>query len=68
MMGWTEAEGDALFRQPADRPAAEDTSSPFDSSPERMRRLRFPFDTDPAEPEPEAEAPADSPAEDDTRR
>ncbi len=64
-MGWTEAEGDALFKQPSQKPKDEDASSPFDSSPERMRRLRFPFDTNQAEPE--AEAPAESPGEDDAR-
>jgi hypothetical protein len=61
MMAWTEAEGDALFRQPPESKADEDKSSPFDSSPERMRRLRNPFDTTPAE------APDAKPDEDDDR-
>jgi hypothetical protein len=48
MMGWTEADGDALFRQPPDQQAGEDVSSGFDGSHEAMRRLRFPFEADPA--------------------
>jgi hypothetical protein len=49
MMGWTEADGDALFRQPPDEQAGEDASSGFDGSHEAMRRLRFPFEADPAD-------------------
>jgi hypothetical protein len=49
MMGWTEADGDALFRQPPDERAGEDASSGFDGSHEVMRRLRFPFEADPAD-------------------
>ena len=37
MMGWTEADGDALFRQPPDEQAGEDASSGFDGSHEAMR-------------------------------
>jgi hypothetical protein len=48
MMGWTEADDDALFRQPPDEPAGEDASSGFDGSHEAMRRLRFPFEANPA--------------------
>ena len=49
MMGWTEADGDALFRQPPDEQAGEDASSGFDGSHEAMRRLRFPFEANPAD-------------------
>jgi hypothetical protein len=49
MMGWTEAEGDALFRQPSDQSTGEDASSGFDGSNEAMRRLRFPFETEVAD-------------------
>jgi hypothetical protein len=48
MMGWTEADGDALFRQPPDEQAGEGASSGFDGSHKAMRRLRFPFEADPA--------------------
>jgi len=48
-MGWTEADGDALFRQPPDHQPDDATSSGFDGSPEAMRRLRFPFEADPAD-------------------
>lgn len=48
-MGWTEADGDALFRQPPDERPGQDTSSVFDGSSEAMRRLRFPFEANPAE-------------------
>jgi hypothetical protein len=47
-MGWTEADGDALFRQPLDEQVGADGSSVFDWSPEAMRRLRFPFEANPA--------------------
>ena len=40
-MGWTEADGDALIRQPSDEQAGEDASSGFDGSHDAMRRLRF---------------------------
>jgi hypothetical protein len=56
MMGWTEADGDALFRQPSDKQACEGASSGFDGSQEAMRRLRFPFEAnsaDAAEPGPD---------------
>jgi hypothetical protein len=49
MMGWTEADSDALFRQPPDEQAGEDASSGVDGSHEAMRRLRFPFEADPAD-------------------
>ena len=49
MLVWTEADGDALFRQPPDEQAGEDASSGFDGSHEAMRRLRFPFEADPAD-------------------
>jgi hypothetical protein len=48
-MGWTEADGDALFRHPHDEQAGEGASSGFDGSHEAMRRLRFPFEADPAD-------------------
>jgi hypothetical protein len=49
MMGRTEADGDALFRQPSDEAAGEDASSGFDGSNQAMRRLRFPFEANPAD-------------------
>ena len=48
-MGWTDADSDALFRQPPDEQAGEGASSGFDGSHEAMRRLRFPFEADPAD-------------------
>ena len=48
-MGWTEADGDALFRQPSDEHADDDASPGFDGSHEAMRRLRFPFEANPAD-------------------
>ena len=48
-MGWSEADGDALFRQPPDEQVGDDGSSVFDGSPEAMRRLRFPFEANPAD-------------------
>lgn len=48
-MGWTEADGDALFRHPPDEHAPDDASSVFDGGQEAMRRLRFPFEADPAD-------------------
>jgi len=48
-MGWTEADRDALFRQPSDEHADNDASSGFDGSHEAMRRLRFPFEANPAD-------------------
>jgi hypothetical protein len=36
MMGWSEADGDALFRQPPDEHAGERMSSGFDGSHEAM--------------------------------
>jgi hypothetical protein len=49
MMGWTEADGDALFRQPPEERVSEGASSGFDGSHEAMRRLRFPFEADRAD-------------------
>ena len=49
-MGWTEADGQALFRQPPDEGPGDDASSAFDGSQEAMRRLRFPFEAQPDEP------------------
>jgi hypothetical protein len=58
MMGWTKADGDALFRQPSDKQAGEDERSEVDGSHEAMRRLRFPFEASPAEAaEPEESEP-----------
>lgn len=65
MMGWTEGDGDALFRQPSDEPAGERASSGFDGSHEAMRRLRFPFEADPADA---AEQGQDVPLDDDEYR
>jgi hypothetical protein len=60
MMGWTEADGDALFRQPSDGRADDDPSSVFDGSQEAMRRLRFPFEANPADAvEQDQEVPLD---------
>jgi hypothetical protein len=64
-MGWTEADGDALFRQPPDEQAGEGTLSGFDGSHEAMRRLRFPFEADPADA---AEQGQDVPLDDDEYR
>jgi hypothetical protein len=38
-----------VFRQPPDEQAGEGASSGFDGSHEAMRRLRFPFEADPAD-------------------
>lgn len=65
MMDWTEADGDALFRQPPGEQAGEDASSRFDGSHEAMRRLRFPFEADPANA---AEQGQDMPLDDDEHR
>lgn len=48
-MSWTEADGDALFRQPPGDPADEEKKGAFHGGPEAMRRLRFPFEADSAE-------------------
>jgi hypothetical protein len=48
-MGWTDADDDALFRQPPDEQVSDDASSLFDGSREAMRRLRFPFEANPAD-------------------
>lgn len=64
-MGWTEADGDALFRQPPEQQPDDEKSSVFDGSPEAMRRLRFPFEADPADV---AEQAQDVPVDDDEYR
>ncbi|MGX6608067.1 hypothetical protein ACWKSP_39000 [Micromonosporaceae bacterium Da 78-11] len=64
-MGWTEADGDALFRQPSQEKADEESSSLFDGSQEAMRRLRFPFEANPADV---AEQAQDVPLDDDEYR
>lgn len=48
-MSWTEADGEALFRQPASEKADEEKPGAFDGGPEAMRRLRFPFEADTTE-------------------
>jgi hypothetical protein len=48
-MSWTAGDGDALFRRPLDEPVVDHVSL-VDDSQEAMRRLRFPFETDPAGP------------------
>lgn len=63
-MVWSEADGDALFRQPPDERAGEGVSSGFDGSHEAMRRLRFPFEADPADV---AEQGDDVPLDDERR-
>jgi hypothetical protein len=65
MMGWTEAEGDALFRQPPDEHVGDDAASVFDGSREAMRRLRFPFEANPADV---AEQDQDVPLDDEEYR
>ena len=64
-MGWTEADGDALFRQPPDERAGEGSASGFDGSDEAMRRLRFPFEADQADA---VEQGPDVPLDDDEYR
>lgn len=47
-MGSTADDNDTLFRRPSDTPV--DNHVPvLDDSPEAMRRLRFPFEADPAD-------------------
>jgi hypothetical protein len=65
MMGWTDADGDALFRQPPDEQAGDGAPSGFDGSHEAMRRLRFPFEADPADA---AEQGQDVPLDDEEYR
>jgi hypothetical protein len=65
MMGWTDADGDALFRQAPDEQVGEGASSGFDGSHEAMRRLRFPFEADPADA---AEQHQDIPLDDEEYR
>ena len=47
-MGWTADDSEALFRQSPDAPS-DDAASVFDGSQEAMRRLRFPFEANPAD-------------------
>jgi hypothetical protein len=54
-----------LFRQPPDEQAGESAWSGFDGSHEAMRRLRFPFEADPADA---AEQGQDVPLDDEYRR
>jgi hypothetical protein len=65
MMGWTDADGDALFRQPPDEQVRDGAASVFDGSREAMRRLRFPFEANPADV---AEQGQDVPLDDDEYR
>jgi hypothetical protein len=65
LMGWTEADSDALFRQPSDEPVDDETASTFDGSSKAMQRLRFPFDANPADV---AEQQQEVPIDDDDRR
>ena len=64
-MGWTEADGEALFRQQPNEQVSDEASSAFDGSRESMRRLRFPFEADPADV---AEQGQDVPLDDDEYR
>jgi hypothetical protein len=64
-MGWTEADGAALFRQQPNEQVGDDASSVFDGSREAMRRLRFPFEADPADVSEQAQ---DVPLDDDEYR
>ena len=48
-MGWTTHDTDALFRPPHDRHEDEQTTTVPDDSQEAMRRLRLPFDANPAD-------------------
>ncbi|MEV7626928.1 hypothetical protein [Actinoplanes sp. NPDC089786] len=54
-----------MFRQPSDERAGEGASSGFDGSAEAMRRLRVPFEADPADV---AEQGQDVPLDDDEHR
>jgi len=65
MMGWSEADGDALFRQPPDERADVGVSWGFDGSHEAMRRLQFPFEADLADV---AEQGHEVPLDDEDRR
>jgi hypothetical protein len=47
-MGWTADDSEALFRHSPDAPG-DDAASVFDGSQEAMRRLRFPFEANPAD-------------------
>ncbi|HYN94220.1 MAG TPA: hypothetical protein VES42_10275 [Pilimelia sp.] len=48
-MGWTADDGEALFRQPPDGQAGDDHAVVLNDSAEAMRRLRSPFDAEPAD-------------------
>jgi hypothetical protein len=65
VVGWTEADSDALFRQPSDEPVEDESSALFDGSLKAMQRLRFPFDANPADV---AEQQQEVPLDDDDRR
>ena len=64
-MAWTETDGEALFRQPPSEIADPEAQTPFDSSQEAMRRLRSPFDANPADV---AEQSQEVPVDDDEYR
>jgi hypothetical protein len=64
-MGCTDADDDALFRQPPDEQGGQDALLGFDSSHEAMRRLRFPFEANPADA---AEQVQDVPLDDEEYR
>lgn len=65
VMGWTADDSDALFREPPDTQASEERSAVFDGSQEALRRMRFPFEANPADViEQQQDVPAD---EDDYR-
>jgi len=64
-MDWTDADDDALFRQPPDEQAGQDALFELDSSYEAMRRLRFPFEANPVDA---AEQVQDVPLDDDEYR
>ena len=58
-MSWTETDSDALFRHQPDEQAEPDAPA-FDGSQEAMRRLRMPFDANPADVvEQDQEVPTD---------
>jgi hypothetical protein len=65
MKDWTEDDSNALFRNSSDAPA-DDRAGTFDGSEEAMRRLRFPFEVNPADVVEQQQEVADD--EDDYRR
>jgi hypothetical protein len=66
MKDWTEDDSNALFRHSPDPSVDEDRSGPFDGSEEAMRRLRFPFEVNPADAVEQQQEVADE--EDEYRR